>query len=94
MGIRLQNTDTLDAILSLKHLWPRGDLAIMDVIRDHGCASPQPVSTDLITVTRIHESFPIVRERLRISQAESRRRSYDGYVMRGAPGSEPYTGDR
>jgi hypothetical protein len=92
MGLNLKSTEALEGLLALEHYWPCEDIAMADSVIASGGSFYQPISPTLLTINPSSESYPSFRERLRIGQAESRRRIIADYVARGADGSFPYPG--
>lgn len=90
MGLYLKRHEVLEAILSLPHYWPSEDRAMMTAILSHEGRLMQPVNPALLTVTPLSEAFTSLAEHRKVGPVESRRRTFEAYVQRGAPGSAPF----
>lgn len=90
LGLNIKNTQILDHILNLPHLWPGEDTAMVEIIVQNNGLFKHSFSPDSLTFTPLSDSYPPLLKSLRVGKQASKKIAQEAYIVRGAPGSFPY----
>jgi cellulose synthase/poly-beta-1,6-N-acetylglucosamine synthase-like glycosyltransferase len=94
LGLNIKNVKTLDQILDLPHLWPGEDAAMVEVIVQNNGVFKHSFSPSSLTLTPLSDSYPPLLKSLRVGKQASKKISQEAYIVRGAPGSSPYSSNK
>lgn len=84
------NGEVLEEVLALPHIWPGEDIAIKDIVVEHGGHIDKLPNPGAVAMTSA-ERYPTIFQRAAMSKQEVAEQVNGSYLAEAAPGSIPYS---